>query len=81
MLLDLFKILGFLVCILVCSCEIVCSMVGIAFIINYLLSDLPQNEHNRQLQELESDEFFDEVWEDSAKHGPVNLEDYDKFKH
>ena len=24
----------------------------------------------------ESDEVFDRVWQDSAKHGPVNLDDY-----
>ena len=58
-----------------------CSMVGIAYLFDYLLSNLLQNEHNRQLQKLESDEFFDRVWEDCAKHGPVNLEEYDKFKY
>lgn len=57
------------------SCEIVCSLVGIAYLFDYLISDLVQNRHSL-LQE--SDEFFDRVWEDSAKHGPVNLEDYDK---
>lgn len=77
MILDLFKILG----CLAGGCEIVCSMVGIAYLFDYLLSNLPQDTHNRQLPESESDEFFDRIWEDSAKHGPVNLEDYDKFKH
>lgn len=74
MLLDLFKILG----CLAGGCEIVCSMVGIAYLFEYLLSSSPQNYHSRQLQESESDEFFDKVWEDSAKHGSMNLEDYDK---
>ena len=74
MLLDLFKILG----CLAGGCEIVCSMVGIAYLFDYLLSDLPQSKHDRQLRELESDEFFDKVWEDCAKHGPINLEEYYK---
>lgn len=77
MLLDLFKILG----CLAGGCDIVCSMVGIAYLFEYLLSNIPQDTHNRQLRESESDEFFDRIWEDSAKHGPVNLEEYDKFKH
>lgn len=76
MLLDLFKILG----CLAGGCEIVCSMVGIAYLFDYLISDLVQNKHSL-LQESESDEFFDKVWEDCVKHGPVNLKDYDKFKH
>lgn len=62
-------------------CEMICSMVGIAYLFDYLLSNSSQNKHSRTLRESESDEFFDKVWEDSAKHGPVNLEDYDKFKH
>ena len=73
MLLDIVKILG----CLAGGCEIVCSMVGIAYLFDYLLSNLPQDKHNRQLRNVESDEFFDRIWEDSAKHGPVNLEDYD----
>ena len=73
MLIDLFKILG----CLAGGCEIVCSMVGIAYLFEYLLGDLPKTKHSRQLRESESDEFFDKIWEDSAKHGPVNLEDYD----
>lgn len=77
MLLDLFKILG----CLAGGCEIVCSMVGIAYLFDYMLSNSPQNEHSRQLRTSESDEFFDRIWEDSAKHGPVNLDDYDTFKH
>lgn len=77
MLFDLFKILG---CLAGC-CEIVCSMIGIAYLFDYLLSNSPQNYHSRQIQESESDEFFDKIWEDCAKHGPVNLEEYDKFKH
>ena len=71
MLLDIVKILG----CLAGGCEIVCSLVGIAYLFDYLISDLVQNKHSL-LQESESDEFFDRIWEDSAKHGPVNLEDY-----
>ena len=73
MLLDLFKILG----ALYLCCEIVCSLVGIAYLFDYLISDLVQNKHNL-LQESESEELFDRIWEDCAKHGPVNLKDYDK---
>ena len=58
-------------------CEIVCSLVGIAYLFDYLISDLVQNKHSL-LQESESDELFDRIWEDSAQHGPVNLGDYDK---
>lgn len=76
MLINMFKILG----VLTLCCEIICSLVGIAQLFDYLISDLVQNKHSL-LQESESDEFFDKVWEDSAKPGPVNLEDYDKFKH
>ena len=53
-------------------------MVGIAYLFDHLLNNLPQDKPNRQLRESESDEFFDKVWEDSAKHGSVNLEDYIK---
>ena len=74
MLLDFFKILG----VLYLCCEIVCSIVGIAYLFDYLLSDLVQNKHSL-LQESESDELFDRIWEDSAKHGPVNLEEYNKI--
>ena len=77
MLLAIVKILG----CLAGGCEIVCSMVGIAYLFDYRLSNSIQNKYNRQLRELESDELFDRIWEDCAKHGPVNLEDYDKFKH
>ena len=56
-------------------------MVGIAYLFDYMLSNSSQNKHSRQLQASESDEFFDRIWEDSAKHGPVNLDDYDTFKH
>ena len=73
MLLDIVKILG----CLAGGCEIVCSMVGIAYLFDYLISDLVQNKHSRALRESESDEFFDRIWKDSAKHDPVNLEDYD----
>lgn len=76
-LIEIFKFLG----VITLCCEIVCSLVGIAYLFNYLLSDLIHNEHSRQLRESESDEFFDKVWEDCAKHGPVNLEDYGRFKH
>ena len=70
--LDIFKILG----CLVGGCEIVCSMVGIAYMFDYLLSNLPQDTHNRQLRDSKSDGFFDRICEDCVKHGPVNLEDY-----
>lgn len=73
MLINMFKILG----TLYLCCEILCSLVGIAYLFDYLISDLVQNRHSL-LQESESDKFFDKVWEDSAKHGPVNLEDYIK---
>ena len=76
-LIELFKVLG----TLYLCCEIVCSMVGIAYLFDYMLSNSSQNKHSRQLQASESDEFFDRIWEDSAKHGPVNLDDYDTFKH
>lgn len=69
MLINMFKILG----ALYLCCEIVCSIVRIAYLFNYILNDLPQY----NLQKPESDEFFDRIWEDAAKHGPVNLEDYD----
>lgn len=72
MLINMFKILG----TLYLCCEILCSLVGIAYLFDYLISDLVQNRHSL-LQESESNEFFDKVWKDSAKHGPVNLEDYD----
>lgn len=74
---EIFKALG----VLTLCCEMLCSMVGIAYLFDYMLSNSSQNKHSRQLRELESDEFFDKVWEDCAKHGPMNLEDYDKFKH
>ena len=70
--------------ILVClagGCEIVCSMVGIAYLFDYMLSNSTPNKHSRSLRKSESDEFFDRIWEDSAKHGPVNLEDYIESKH
>lgn len=68
----IFKILG----ALYLCCELLCSMVGIGYLFNYLLSNLPQDNPDLQLRKSESDEFFDRVWEDCAKHGPVNLEDY-----
>ena len=71
-LIEIFKVLG----TLYLCCEIVCSMVGIAYLFDYLISDLVQNRHSL-LQESESDEFFDRVWEDCAKHGPIYLKDYD----
>jgi hypothetical protein len=72
-LIELFKVLGTLY---LCS-ELLCSMVGIGYLFNYMLSKLPLDNHSQQLRKSESDDFFDRVWEDSAKHGPVNLEDYD----
>ena len=77
MLLNFFKVLG----VLYLCCEILCSMVGSAYLFDYLISNLPAHKPISQLRELECDEFFDKVWEDCAKHGPVNLEDYDKFKY
>lgn len=74
LLIELFKVLG----ILYLCCELLCSMVGIAYLFNHLLNNLPQDKLGLQLRKSESDEFFDKVWEDSAKHGPVNLEDYIK---
>lgn len=70
-LIGIFKILG----VLYLCCEIVCSMVGIAYLFDYLLSNLPQDKPGLPLQKSELDDFFDRIWEDSAKHGPVNLED------
>ena len=77
MLLDLFKILG---CLYLC-CEIVCTLVGIAYLFDYMLSNSPQDKHSQSLRESESDELFDRIWEDSAKRGPVNLEDYNNPQH
>lgn len=71
-LIEMFKAFG----VLTLCCECVCSLTGIAYLFDYMLSNLAQNKHNQQLQESESDEFFDKVWEDCAKHGPVNLKDY-----
>ena len=72
-LIGIFKVLGTLY---IC-CELLCSMVGIAYLFDYLLSNLLQDKPGLQLRKSESDEFFDKVWKDSAKHGSVNLEDYD----
>lgn len=62
-------------------CEIVCSIVGIGYLFNYILSNLSSDKHSQLIRDSKSDEFFDRIWEDCAKHGPVHLEDYDRFKH